>query len=583
MNARLSSPAQAVVACGDDQLTLTIVARTVTEHGPHATVTAQIGDYLRRESIDLSDAARCRAFAEEVHRARPAIAVDAVQDAVAVLIPTVAGALQEDGDQPVVEAFADDEEGFSLKVSDVGNADRFVRLFAGRVRYCAELGAWFIYDDRRWLRALCGEQVEMAKRVARAIFDEARDEPDDDRQDRLIKNARRCRSERGLKALLELAKSQPSIAVTADQFDDAEATAGLLNCRNGVLDLDPTRLLPHAPEYLFTKVLAFDFEPAAPCERWLRFIAEIAGGDADLVAFLQRAVGMTLYGQPRERVLLVLHGEGANGKSTFLETLLELLGEYAVTTAAETLMRRRNGSHIRSDLVALKGARFVSASESEEGAHLDVAIVKRLTGGDTITARPLYAKEISFPPTFIVWLATNHRPIIPDATNSIWDRVKLVPFAVRFLRAEQVALLPTEGEAPAPPVMDLDLKRKLRTELPGILAWAAEGYRRYREGGLQEPEVVKAATGEYREAQDVFGHWLAECCYTGRPDIRTPYKALYTSHTEWCKTYGVMAIGSTRFGDRMTERGYRSVNGTHGQKYRQGIGLLEDQSALRGR
>jgi putative DNA primase/helicase len=256
--------------------------------------------------------------------------------------------------------------------------------------------------------------------------------------------------------------------------------------------------------------------------------------------------------------MFINHGGGANGKSTFQEAISAALGEYSMRTPTEMLLARRSDG-VPNDVARLKGARFVSASETEEGRRLAESRIKDLTGQDTITARFMKAEWFDFAPTHKLWLSTNHKPEIRGTDAAIWRRIRLVPWTVSIPPAEQ----------------DKKLPEKLRSELPGILAWIVQGCLEWRRKGLQAPEEVRQATGDYRSEMDVLAAFLEECCIL-RSDAMASAKNLYIAYKEWCEANGEPVEKQRRFGMRLTERGLRRQK--VGGVYRwYGIGLRHDR------
>jgi putative DNA primase/helicase len=274
--------------------------------------------------------------------------------------------------------------------------------------------------------------------------------------------------------------------------------------------------------------------------------------------FVQRAVGYSLTGNTREQVIFIAHGTGRNGKSTFTTTLLSLLGEYGQQTPTETLMVKR-GDSIPNDLARLKGTRLVAAMESDEGRRLSEALIKQLSGGDRIPARFMRAEWFEFQPTFKIWLATNHKPVIRGTDLAIWRRIRLVPFTVTISEQEE----------------DKQLGEKLQAEFPGILRWAVEGCLAWQQHGLGMPEAVKNATAGYREEMDVLGAWVAECCVI-EPNAKAGAKELYASYTAWCEAGGERALSQRAFGLQLGERGFERYRGTGKKHMWRGIGLKSD-------
>jgi putative DNA primase/helicase len=280
-------------------------------------------------------------------------------------------------------------------------------------------------------------------------------------------------------------------------------------------------------------------------------------GNQDLIEFLQRAVGYSLTGDVSEQCLFLLYGTGANGKSVFVKTAGRLLGEYATVTPFETLLVRR-GEGPRDDIADLRGARFVSAIEAEEGQRLAESLVKALTGDDRIKARFLYSEFFSFEPSFKLWLAANHQPIIRGTDLAIWRRIRLVPFTVTIPEGEQNPHL-AEG---------------LVEELPGILNWALAGCLEWQRDGLHQPDEVRQATALYRQESDPLAEFLGECCVVedGR---KSRFGELFSAYQRWAEANSEKPLSNRAFADRLTERGFDSYRAPDGRsRMRIGIGLV---------
>jgi putative DNA primase/helicase len=277
-------------------------------------------------------------------------------------------------------------------------------------------------------------------------------------------------------------------------------------------------------------------------------------GNLGMIEFLQRAVGYSLTGDTSEQCFFMPWGSGQNGKSTMLDVLRTMLGDYAAQTPAETLMLKVGGGGIPNDLARLRGARFVTAVETDDGRRMAEPLVKMLSGGDVITARFLHREFFEFKPTFKVWLATNHKPVIKGTDYAIWRRVRLIPFVVTVPEAER----------------DKKLTEKLLTELTGIFAWAVEGCRQWQRIGLAEPEPVTAATAGYREEMDPINDWISERCVVAE-QLRGI--GLYTDYVEWARANGRHPLDGPAFSQRLEERGHRRVRvGGHTQY--EGIGMV---------
>ncbi len=470
------------------------------------------------------------------------------------------------GWQPQPDDGADDDgagvadDAIAFQPDDTGNAERFVARHGDDVRYDHSTGAWLIWAGTHWRRDDDGEVQRLAKETARSIFDDvpkAAGAGHDELAVKLAKWARASAAESRRNSMLNLAQTERPIALTHDRLD---TRALLLNCRNGTLDLATGALRPHDREDLLTCVLPVEYDPAAVAPTWDAFLRRITNGDGDLAAFLARAAGYTLSGSTAEQCLFFLYGHGANGKSTFIETILALLGDLGHKARAQVLMQDERG-RVPNEIAALAGKRLVVASELADGGRLNEGMVKDLTGSDTMSARFLYGEPFTFRPAFKLWLYGNHKPVITGTDDGIWRRVRLIPFAVQIAEEER----------------DPGLPDKLRAELPGILAWAVRGWRDYQTHGLRTPAVVATATAEYRADSDTLGLFLAERCVTG-VDKSAGATDLYNAYTEWATVNGLRALSNVRFGRALGGRDFAKERTTGGRWTYRGIGLLADHA-----
>ncbi|MEZ4330424.1 MAG: phage/plasmid primase, P4 family [Myxococcota bacterium] len=453
----------------------------------------------------------------------------------------------------------DDAEPVRLQVenlTDLGNARRLVRLHGSDLRFVHAFGRWFWWNGVLWREDQSGEIMRRAKDVPRDLYACAAVVKGDEARRELAAHARSSESEHRLRAMCSLAQSEPGIPAAPDEFDSDPWT---LNTPKGLADLRTGELAPHSRDAMCSKVTGAGFEPGARSELWERCLERWLP-DADVRAFVQRAVGLSLIGEVLESVLLILFGAGANGKSVFMETVRSALGDYALQTPAETLIANRRSS-IPNDVARLRGARLVSASESEENRHLAEAKVKALTGGDTISARFMRAEWFEFRPTFTVWLLTNHKPVVRGSDEGIWRRIRLVPFTVTIPESER----------------DGTLLERLRAELPAVLAWAVEGCLDYRRIGLTPPSPVVLATDEYRRESDLFGEFLDERC-TVEPGRFASSRALYDAFREWAKAAGEESMTRTAFGKKLTERGFDKARAPGGGRGWGGISVNGSES-----
>lgn len=357
--------------------------------------------------------------------------------------------------------------------------------------------------------------------------------------------------------MVSLAKSEPGIPVDPSEMD---ADPWLLNCSNGTIRLTTGELRPHERRDLITRLAPVDYDRQAACELWEKFLDRIQEGNYDVIHFIKRALGYALTGSTREQALFVLWGKGANGKSTALNMVKEILGTYARQTPTETLLYKPTPT-LNNDIARLDGPRFVAAFESDSGRRLAESLVKQLTGGDSVAARFLYGEYFDFVPQFKLFLSTNSKPQIRGVDNGIWRRLRLIPFNVQIPEVEQ----------------DKELPDKLRLEAPGILAWLVHGCRWWFDEGLGTPPEVLTATADYRAEMDVLADFLGECCIVA-PGATATAADLYCAYGTWASDQGLREkekLKQRTFGICLSDRGFQRRRGTGGRFQWVGVGLKE--------
>ena len=332
----------------------------------------------------------------------------------------------------------------------------------------------------------------------------------------------------------------PAITVRSEQLDH---NPWLLNCQNGTIDLRTGKLQPHDPKDFITRICAADYDLTCAIPLWMQLMEKITGGDKEYMRYIQKALGYALTGDISEQAIFLLYGTGSNGKSTMLNVFAALLDGYAQSTSSDTFMQKKNES-VNNDIARLKGARFVSAIEMEEGKRMAESLIKSMTGGDKLVTRFLYGEFFEYVPQFKVFLAVNHKPIIKDTTNSIWRRIKIMEFNNTFTEQERDKNFPAKIMA---------------KELPGILAWAVQGCLDWQQNGINAPDIVAAATRDYREEMDSFSHFFMECCVV-KENARVTNKMLRAKYEEWCKENGEWPLTQKPFSQKLLERGYEKRN-----------------------
>lgn len=436
--------------------------------------------------------------------------------------------------------------------TDVGNAQRLVDQFGDRFRHVPEIG-YLAWTGTRWERDTAGQIFEAAKAVAQSIWDEAAEADTTEKKSELVKWAIQSEHSARIEAMARMARTDPKITVTIDELD---ADPYLLNTPTGTVDLRTGTVRAHDPADLITKVTGCGYDRDAASPTWDEFLRRITRGRAELVDYLRKLIGYSLTGATLEHVLVIFFGGGANGKSTFLNTVLETAGEYGGTAEPDLLITRRHDAH-PTGIADLRGRRIVVAMETGRGRRLDEAVVKRLTGGDPIKARVMRGDFFEFTPSHTLIMATNDRPKVGDTTDGIWRRLKLVPFDVSI----------------APQDQDHDLPAKLRAELPGILAWAVRGCLEYQAEGLSAPAAVALATTDYRTEQNVVGRWLEDYLDDDRRRSGGWFLAadLFAHFKIWCEQEGERPGTQTAFGAELNRRGFisdrKNIDGRRGRAW----------------
>lgn len=417
----------------------------------------------------------------------------------------------------------------------------FTRRYHRDWRYVAAWGRWLVWDGRRWRNEETLAATDLIRGVCRHAALQA-DNP---------KLAAKLATSGTVGGVERLARADRRHAATTAEWD---ADPWLLNTPGGVVDLRTGRMRAHDRADRMTKITTAT--PGGDCPTWRRFLAEVTGGDADLQAYLQRVSGYCLTGSTQEHALFFLYGTGANGKSVFVNTLATILGDYAASAPMDTFMETRSDRH-PTDMAGLRGARFVSSIETEQGRRWAESKVKSLTGGDKISARFMRQDFFEFWPQFKLFVAGNHKPAIRNVDEAMKRRLHLIPFTIT---------VPPERR-------DKHLQQKLLAERDGILAWALEGCLAWqRLGRLDPPPQVVAATEEYFEAEDALGRWLEERCVR-EANAKSLTAELFTDWKQWAEAAGEFVGSQRRFSDLLITRGVEKWRNAAGIRGFRGVGL----------
>ena len=425
-------------------------------------------------------------------------------------------------------------QGKMYRFDDTGNAERLFDAFGDMLRFCYTDKKWIYYFEGKWYTDNIGYIRQLAD-SATALQE----------QERILY----AHDEEMLKAFDRHLKKSRSFAGKTNMIREAEHYAPILpqnldrnkaviGVKNGIIDLKTGELLPHDKEAYLTKQCPVIYNPDAPEPKlWLKFLSDIFGGDPYMLDYIQKCVGYSLTGSTSEQCAFFLFGTGRNGKSTFLEIVRGILGDYATNIQPQTIMvNPKSGNAPSSDIARLKGARLVTSVEPNEGMRLDEGLLKQLTGDDVVTARKMFSEEFEFKPEFKLWMATNHKPLIRGTDTGIWRRIHLIPFEVQ---------IPLDR-------VDKKLKFRLVKESEGILKWAVQGCIRWQNEGLTMPQKVLDAVREYQHEMDVISAFLDACCVTGQGETKA--SKLYAVYAKWAEEHNEYLMSSTKFGTEMAKR-----------------------------
>jgi putative DNA primase/helicase len=458
-----------------------------------------------------------------------------------------------------------------LDRNEQGDAELFALLFADKAVFDHSSKDWYLWSGMFWEADKTREVYNMMNRVAAEYLDRASEERgrgNTELSNQFIERAKQLQALRRITNVLTLATSLPRLALSGSEWDTPSM---LLPVANGIIDLSSGTFRDSRPADYVRAYSPVEWRGLdTPSPLWDATLQAIFDGDADLIAFIQRLLGYGITGETKEQVLPIFWGEGANGKSTVMDTLSAVLGDaVCFNTQADSLMdvRQNDGDAARPFVVSLRNKRLIWASESKEGQRLNAGLVKQLTGDGYITARALFGNPVTFKQTHKIIMLTNHCPRIPDSDDfAMWRRVIRVPFNVRFVDNPK---MPNERK------QDKDLLSKLRAEYAGILAWLVRGCLAWQTQGLNPPTIVIESTEKYREDEDLTGQFCDERLTIGE-GCEIPAGELYRAYSLWCEGYGYNPMSARAFGQRMTRRfGEVAIKWLDGKSQRvySGVGL----------
>ena len=431
----------------------------------------------------------------------------------------------------------------NYETNDKGFGKLFAEVFKDKHRYNPSRKDFMLYDGKRWVDDTEGLAARAdAKQLSDALLQYGSS----------IGNSDYLKA---VTALCNIRNRNNMLQDSKDEYyfcnEDLDKEDYLLNVQNGTLDLssDTPVFKEHNPDMLLSKICNVKYEPAATCKTWDKFLMEIMQRDIEKIRYLQKIAGLSLTGNTQEETCFILYGSTTrNGKSTFCETLIYMLGDFALTMKPESLAMKQNidSRQASGDIARLAGCRFCNASEPPKRMLFDTALLKSLLGRDSITARHLHQREFSFKPKFKLIINTNYLPTITDDTIFSSGRINVISFDRHFKPDEQ----------------DKHLKDRLQDsgELSGILNWCIEGLRLYRSEGLKPPAAVQVATETYRTDSDKIGNFIKECLE--KSGKNSSVKAVYEIYDKWCSENGFGTENKGNFMAELKSKGIFASSGT---------------------
>jgi putative DNA primase/helicase len=426
-----------------------------------------------------------------------------------------------------------------LARTDLGRARLFIEADGEDLRYCHAWRKWLVFEGGRWRVDTTGAVQRKTKEICIGLTEMALQVEGADERKNELRYAQSWGDTAVIEKMLRAASTDERVIVDTDEID---AEPMLVGAPNGVIDLTSGTMLAHSRDRMVTKTVGTNFDAGATCPRWRQFLEEIFP-DGDVRRFVHKACGYSLTGLTTEHVFFFLHGTGANGKSSFAETMQAVFGEYARRVGDGLIRYSPHGNSPETELAELFGVRMAIGSEVEEGSRLNEKIIKDISGGDTLRGRRLYEGAFEFRPQVTLWIYGNHSPAIRGTDDGIWRRVRKIPFEARF----------AEGD----PRRDPMLGSKLRSEMPGILNWLIEGCLLWQREGLTPPAVVRQAVQEYRQEEDVLADFIEDVT---EEDLHsaTPHAEIYEAYKAWCGENGVKHPFTSRvLVRRLNDRGWK--------------------------
>jgi len=449
--------------------------------------------------------------------------------------------------------------------TDSTNAERFAKIYGDRIRYDHLKRQWLVWKGHRWTPDEKGLVYPLAIEMARKMYLEAGDIEDREQRIKAAKWAITSESKKKIEEFLGIAKNLSPIADDGKNWDE---NTMLLSCENGIIDLTTGILRDGKPEDRITMTTGMDFDPEAKCPIWEKFINEVFLGNEELIHFIHKSLGYSITGETVEQKTFYCHGVGANGKSVLFTAIGDVLGDYKYS-ASENLFQKNRTSTATNDVAETLKKRFVVSSETMTNTTINEVRLKKMTGGDTQTARLLFRDNISFKPTAKPWFFFNHKPKTDDNSNGLWRRIMYIPFEMVLSEEQQ----------------DKKLPDKLRSEYQGILTWLVKGCLMWQKEGLNPiPEKVQAATKQYKDESDDLRDFINERCFIDE-SVATKVSVMYKNYKAWATSPEVGLekdeyLNRVKFPTKMEEK-FKKIT-KKDASYWSGVGLNNKEGLLVG-
>lgn len=410
-----------------------------------------------------------------------------------------------------------EEEDIEDLQTEIEDAERFALANQKILLYCETRAEWIAWERGVWVPVGESGALRCAVTYAKGLIEKAKGIENQYEREQALKHAKKVSTSRYLTAILRLSPSVPGMSVGEEIFD---VDPWRLNCRNGVLDLQKRTLVAHEAAQRHFKMAQVEYDETATCPKWDAFLGQIFGGNQDLVDYIHRILGYSLTGLVEHQAWFFFYGSGANGKSTLLQVIQAMMGNYCMSAQPTTFLRQ-NADTVRTDIARLRGARMIVIAETDASHKMDLSLLKQFSAGDHLTARHLYGREFSYSPVGKLFFHGNNKPALSASDDGTWRRPRLIPFTVQIAAQDQIK----------------NFHHLLLEEAPGILNKLLRGLQQVLESAsLNDPESVKLATSLYRSDFDLVASWIEDRCTKGQYEAFQPL--LYADFLEYVRCEG---------------------------------------------